>query len=134
MLQIYIYIYIHITILFFCLIINNNYKINIYIDTRSITDKVWKLSIPKIYGIYIKKMTRDYWLPSLEKSNLTFSLENPSEKKRKRKRKESFLPKEGNWLTKRHSTRACLYIYIYMITHRQPAIITKERESGRTHE
>jgi hypothetical protein len=43
----------------FLLIINNNYKINIYIDTRSITDKVWKLSIPKIYSIDIKKMTRD---------------------------------------------------------------------------
>jgi len=102
------YIYIHITILFFCLIINNNYKINIYIDTRSITDKVWKLSIPKIYSIDIKKMTRDYCLPSLEKSNLTFSLENHQKRE---------LPSQGRELIDKKTQR--VFIYIYMITHRQ---------------
>jgi hypothetical protein len=40
-------IYIYIYILFFYWIINNNGKINIYIDTQSLTDKVWKLSIQK---------------------------------------------------------------------------------------
>ena len=134
MLQIYI-------LIIFCLIINNNYKINIYIDTQSITDKVWKLTIPKIYSIDIKKMTRDYWLPSLEKSNLTFSLENHQKRKEKEKEKEkrASFPRKGiDWQKDTAHVRVFIYIYIYiyiyMITHRQPAIITKERESGRTHE
>jgi len=48
-------------------------------------------------------MTRDYCLPSLEKSNLTFSLENHQKRKEKKKKRE--LPSQGRELIDKKTQR-----------------------------
>jgi hypothetical protein len=79
----------------------------------------------------------DPWLLTTQfgKIKLDIFSRKSSEKKRKEKEKRASFPRKGiDWQKDTAHVRVFIYIYIYMITHRQPAIITKERESGRTHE